>query len=139
MAELKTKKNSASVVAFIASVKDEAKRRDARALLKIFKAATGQQPKMWGTSIVGYGSYHYKSERSRQEGDWLMTGFSPRKTNLTIYIMPGFKNYQVLLKKLGPHKTSVGCLYLKRLSDVDTKVLAMIIKTSYKDMKKKYG
>lgn len=138
MAELKTKVTKESVHAFIKSINDEEKQKDADALLKIFKSATNMAPKMWGTSIIGYGSYHYKSERSRQEGEWPLTGFSPRKQNLSIYIMPGFKNYATLLQKLGKHTTSVGCLYIKRLSDIDTKVLTRIIKMSVVDMKKKY-
>jgi hypothetical protein len=138
MAELKTKKTAASPAAFVAAVKDEGKRKDAQALLKLFKEATGEVPKMWGSSIVGYGQYHYKSERSRQEGDWMLTGFSPRVANLTLYVMPGFKDYGPLLKKLGKHKTSVGCLYIKKLADVETKVLAQIIKASVRDMRRKY-
>ena len=138
MSELKTKVTKESVSAFIENIPDEGKREDSSALLKIFKEATKMNPKMWGTSIIGYGSYHYKSERSAQEGEWPLTGFSPRKQNLTIYIMLGFKNYESILQKLGTYKTSVGCLYIKRLSDVDTKVLAQLIETSTSDMKKKY-
>ena len=93
---------------------------------------------MWGSSIVGFGMYHYKSERSSQEGDWPLTGFSPCAQNLTVYIMPGFKKYGTLLKKLGPHKTSVGCLYIKKLDDVDRKVLFELVKTSVRNMRKKY-
>ncbi len=139
MAEIKTKKNNASVTAFIASIADETRRKDAKALLVVFREATGMPPKMWGTAIIGYGTYHYKSERSKQEGDWMLTGFSPRKQNLSLYIMPGFRNYPALLKKLGPHTTSVGCLYIKRLSDVHLPTLKTLIKQSVKDMKKKYN
>lgn len=139
MAELKTKKTAVSPVKFIESVKDEKKRADAKELLKIFKAATGMPPKMWGTSIVGYGQYHYKSERSSQEGDWPLTGFSPRVQNLTIYIMPGFKDFKAELKKLGKHTVSGGsCIYIKRLSDVDVPTLKRIITKSVAVMKKKY-
>ena len=138
MAELKTKVTKASATAFIKEVADEEKRKDSLALLKIFKDATGEKPKMWGTSIVGFGSYHYVSDRSAQKGDWPLTGFSPRKANISIYIMPGFSEYGALLKDLGKHKTSVGCLYIKRLSDIDTKVLTKLIKRSVSDMKKKY-
>lgn len=139
MAELKTQKNNASVAAFIDSVADEQRRADAKKLLKIFKAATGQKPAMWGTSIVGYGQYHYKSERSKQEGEWPLTGFSPRKANLTVYIMPGFKDYAVLLKKLGKHKISGGsCIYINKLSDVHEPTLTTIIQKSFTDMKKKH-
>jgi len=90
---------------------------------------------MWGSSIIGFGSYHYKSEKSRQEGDWMLTGFSPRKQNLTLYVMPGFGDYQDLLKDLGKHKTSVGCLYLNKLADVDLVVLEKLIKKSFAAMK----
>lgn len=139
MAALKTQKNKASVTAFLATVEDEQKRKDSKALLKLFKEATGMKPMMWGTSIVGFGSYHYKSERSRQEGEWPLTGFSPRKQQLSIYIMPGFSAYKDLLKKLGVHKISGGsCLYIKKLDDVDTDVLMKIIKRSVADMKKRY-
>lgn len=138
MAELKTKPNSASVLKFLKSVTPEGKRDDSLKLLKIFEEVTGEKAKMWGQSIVGFGMYHYESERSSQKGDWPMTGFSPRKQNLTVYIMPGFKEYGDLLAKLGKHKTSVSCLYINRLSDIDTKVLAKIIKLGFVAMKKKY-
>lgn len=140
MAELKTKKNTASVSQFIASVEDEQKRQDCKDLIKLFEEVTKEKAIMWGTSIIGFGQYHYKSERSRQEGDWPLTGFSPRKQNLTLYIMSGFKEYQDLLQKLGKHKVSGGsCIYIKRLSDIDTSVLKKIIKDSVKVMKKRYN
>ena len=138
MAELKTKVSEASVSAFVKTVEPEEKRKDCLQLLKIFKEATGENPKLWGTSIVGYGMYHYASERSTQKGDWPLTGFSPRKQNLTIYITPGFKSYDDLMAKLGTYKTSVSCLYIKRLSDVDTQVLTKLIRRSVADMKKKH-
>lgn len=138
MAELKTKKTKASVGDFLSSVKDERRREDGRRLLGIFKEVTGMKPAMWGTSIIGFGSYHYESERSAQKGDWPLTGFSPRKANLTIYIMPGFKTYGALLKKLGKHKKSVSCLYVNKLSDIDVPTLKKIIKESVKDMKKRH-
>ena len=139
MAELKTKKNSASVTAFIKAVGDAHRRADDLQLLGIFHKATGMKPAMWGMSIVGYGSYHYKSERSTQEGDWPLTGFSPRKTNLTVYIMPGFKNYAALLSKLGKHKISGGsCIYINKLSDIHIPTLTKIIKDSVKEMQKKH-
>ncbi len=139
MAKLKTKKTTASPAAFVAAVKDPQKRADAKALLVLFKKATGMPPKMWGSSIVGYGQYHYKSERSSQEGDWPLSGFSPRVQSLTVYIMPGFTRYGALLKKLGKHKISGGsCIYINKLADVDQKVLAEIIKQSVRDMRKKY-
>lgn len=140
MAELKTKKTSASPTQFIASVPDEARRADAKELLKLFKDATGMPAKMWGTSIIGFGSYHYKSDRSTQEGDWPLTGFSPRKQNLTVYIMPGFKELSPLLKKLGKHTVSGGsCIYIKHLSDIHQPTLQAIIKKSVAMMKKKYA
>lgn len=138
MGEIQTKVTTASVADFVRAIPDEKKRADAQELLRIFKEATGERPKLWGTSIIGYGMYHYKSERSTQEGDWPLTGFSPRKQNLTIYIMPGFTAYGVLLKKLGKHTTSVSCLYIKKLADIDTKVLGEIIKRSVKEMQKRY-
>lgn len=137
MAELKTKKNNASVTAFIKQVADDQRRKDAKALLTIFKEITGKRPKMWGDSIVGYDEYHYEYASGRT-GDWPMAGFSPRKSSLTIYIMPGVKKYPDLLKKLGPHKTGSSCLYLKKLEDIDMKVLKQIIKKGYTDMKKMY-
>ena len=138
MAELKTQKNNSSVIDFINSVDNDTEKQDCFALLKIFEECTNEQPTMWGTSIVGYGSYHYKSERSSQEGDWPLTGFSPRKQNLTIYIMPGFDKYKKELEKLGKYKTSVSCLYIKKLSDIDTDVLKKIISDSFLKMKKQY-
>lgn len=137
MAEPKTKKTAASVSAFIATV-PEKQRADAKRLLALFKEATGMKPAMWGTSIVGFGSYHYKSERSRQEGDWPLTGFSPRKQNLTVYIMPGFKEYAAELSKLGKHTTSVSCIYIKKLDDIHLPTLKSVIKKSVAQMKKQY-
>jgi len=138
MPEIKTKVTQKSITAFIKSVENVERKKDSLALLKLFKEATGFTPKLWGTSIIGYGSYHYESQKSTQKGDWPLTGFSPRKQNLTIYIMPGFKEHGELMEKLGKFKTSVSCLYIKRLSDVDTKVLVTFIKCSVKDMKKRY-
>ena len=139
MAELKTQKTKASVVNFIKSQPAD-KLVDAKALLTLMQKATGMKPKMWGTSIVGFGTYHYKSERSTQEGDWPLTGFSPRKANLTVYVMPGAKKYSALLKKLGKHKVSGGsCIYIKKMSDINSSVLTQIIKISVKDMQKKYN
>ncbi len=138
MAELKTKVTKASVTDFIRKVPDESKRKDALVLLKLFKSITGEKPKMWGQSIIGFGSYHYKSERSTQEGDWLLIGFSPRKQNLTLYIMSGFSEHAPLLKKLGKYKKSVGCLYINKLEDVNLSVLKQIIKESFVAMKKNH-
>jgi hypothetical protein len=141
MAELKTKVTEASVRNFIDKVPDKAKKQDSLTLLKLFESVTGEKPKMWGSSIVGFGSFHYKSERSSQEGDWLITGFSPRKQNLTLYIMPLYisgADYSELLKKLGKHKASGGCLCINKLSDVDLNILKQLIKKSYLAMKKRY-
>lgn len=138
MSELKTKKNDGSVLDFIGSVENEQRRTDALELLGIFEKATGMVPKLWGTSIIGYGQYHYKSERSSQEGDWPLVAFSPRKANLTVYAMPEIKDYDKLLSKLGKHKTSVACIYINKLADVDRTVLADIIKESVAQMRKMY-
>lgn len=136
MAELKTKKTTQKPTDFIKSVEPEQKRQDSLALLKLFEKATGEKPAMWGTSIVGFGSYHYESERSSQKGDWLLVGFSPRKANLTLYVMGGLKSEGALLKKLGKHKTGGGCLYINKLADVDQKVLAQLVEKSYRNLKK---
>lgn len=136
MGNIKTLQNDANVEDFINNVPDEAKRKDSFTLLKLFTEITGEKPKMWGTSIIGYGQYHYKSERSTQEGDWPLIGFSPRKQSLTLYIMTGFKDQQALLSKLGKHKTSVSCLYINKLADVDMTVLEKLIKESFFTSKK---
>ena len=137
MAELKTQKNDASVIDFINSLNDDVKKQDSLKLLEIFEECTGEKPIMWGTSIVGFGSYHYKSEISAQEGDWPLTGFSPRKQNLTIYIMPGFEKYQKELANIGKHKTSVSCLYVKKLSGIDVDILKKIITDSTNIMRER--
>jgi len=168
MAELKTKKTTASVAAFVDGVENEQRRADAKQLLKLFKEVTGMKPAMWGEmgvgahrkgagasatsrgraksqqrimrgpTIIGYGVYHYKSERSSQEGDWPRAGFSPRKASLTIYIMPGFTKYAPLLKKLGKHTTSKSCLYINKLSDIDMPTLRTIIKETWSEMNRRY-
>lgn len=135
MAELKTKVNDASVDVFLKGVKDEATREDCYKLIEIMSKAAKAEPKMWGTSIVGFGSYRYKYASGR-EGDWMLVGFSPRKQNLTLYIMSGFEEYNPLLKKLGKHATGKSCLYIKRLADVDMKVLRELVTRSVKHMQK---
>lgn len=135
MAELKTKKNDSSVMDFIKSVDSDEKREDSLVLLKLYEDVTGEKAAMWGNSIIGFGSYHYKSERSKQEGDWPLIGFSPRKQQLTLYFMDGFDKYKDDLEKLGKHKVSVGCLYLKRLSEIDMSVLREMVSKSFKFMK----
>jgi hypothetical protein len=136
MAELKTKPNKASIDKFLNSVKDEQKRNDSYKILELMKKITKEEPVMWGPSIVGFGKYHYKYESGR-EGDWFLTGFSPRKQNLTLYIMSGFKRYDELMNKLGKCKTGSSCLYINKLEDVDMKVLKELITESVKFMKKK--
>lgn len=131
MAELKTKVNDASVTTFLNSIEDDEKRADSFEILKLMKQVTRKEPKMWGASIIGFGDIHYKYESGR-EGDWFITGFSPRKQNLTLYVMGSYNPHAELLKKLGKHKTGVGCLYIKRLKDVDAKVLKELIKKSVK-------
>lgn len=135
--ELKTKKNNASVAAFLNTIEEPQKRADAKQIDKIMRELTGYKPKMWGASIIGYGTYHYKYP-SGQEGDWMMTGFSPRKANLTIYVMPGYLDLADLLKKLGPHSMGKSCLYIKRLDDIHIPTLKKIIKYGVTYMRKNY-
>lgn len=135
MSELKTKPNKQSVKKFLEKVTDKDKREDCYTVLKLMKQVTKEEPKMWGNSIVGFGSYHYKYESGR-EGDWFVTGFSPRKQNLTIYIMVGFERYANLLKKLGKHKTSKSCLYINRLEDINQSVLKELITKSVRKLSK---
>jgi hypothetical protein len=131
MAELKTKQTKSSVEQFLNKVADEKRRKDCAALIKLMKRVTKQPPKMWGSSIVGFGSYHYKYA-SGHEGDTCMIGFSPRKDALTLYLMlGGLDRLAPLLKRLGKHKTGKGCLYIKTLDDVDLKVLEEIIRKSF--------
>ncbi|MCH8981682.1 DUF1801 domain-containing protein [candidate division KSB1 bacterium] len=129
MAELKTKPNEQSVEAFLNSVEDEKKRQDCLTILEIMKQITKAEPQMWGTSMVGFGTYHYKYESGR-EGDWFVAGFSPRKQNLTLYIMAGFSRYDELLSKLGKFKTGKSCLYIKKIEDVDLPTLKELITQS---------
>jgi hypothetical protein len=119
---------------FIKSVKDEQTRDDCFKIAEMMQKITKAEPKMWGTSIVGFGSYHYKGASGR-EGDWFITGFSPRKQNLTLYIMSGFEDHAELLAKLGKYSTGKGCLYIKKLEDIDVKVLKELIARSVKRMK----
>ena len=137
MAELKTKRNDAGVTEFLNGVEQPAKRKDCRELVKLMRELTGKQPKMWGTSIVGFGSYHYEYA-SGHEGDSFITGFSPRARNLTIYVMPGFGRYGPLMKRLGKFKTGKSCLYVKSLDDVDREMLREIVARSIEYMEDKY-
>ena len=132
---MKTTKNKASVNEFIDSVDDPIRKRDAKTVLALMKEITGKRPTMWGTSIVGFDEYHYKYDSGR-EGDFFKVGFSPRKQNLTIYIMPGYQDFGALLKKLGPYKTGKSCLYIKNLDDIHLPTLKKIITKGYKDMQK---
>lgn len=133
MGEPKTKVSTQDPKDFLNTVEPEEKRKDAFTLLEIFSKVTGEKPTMWGPSMIGFGKYHYKSTRSTQEGDWFQVGFSPRKQNLALYIMHGNKNNPDL-EKLGKNKASMGCLYVNRLSDIDTKVLERMIEKSYRFM-----
>ena len=133
MAELKTKKTTASVEDFLNSIVDEQRRKDCFRVLEIMKAATKAEPAMWGTSIVGFGRYQY-AYKSGRALEWFLTGFSPRKQDLTLYIMPGLERYPALMKKLGKHKTGKSCLYIKKLNDVDLPTLKQLIKQSLTDL-----
>lgn len=137
MAENKTKKNTASVASYLNAIDDPRKRSDAKKVAAMMRRATGKRARMWGSSIVGFGEYHYKYESGR-EGDWALVGFSPRKQNLVVYIMPGFDNFPALMKKLGKYKTGKSCLYLNKLDDVDHAVLEKLIGDSVKVMRKRY-
>jgi len=134
MAEPKTKPTNESVKDFLNEISDEARRADCFAVAKIMEEISGEKPKMWGPSIVGFGSYHYKYASGR-EGDWPMMGFSPRKKDLTLYIMMGFEKHADLMEKLGKHSTSKSCLYIKRLSDVHIPTLKKLIKIGLKDLR----
>jgi uncharacterized protein DUF1801 len=132
MAELKTKPTTASVTDFLESVADQERRNDCLAIAQIMEKVTGAKPRMWGPSIIGFGDYRYKGASG--ETDWFLTGFSPRKKELTLYIMPGVERFPGQLAKLGKYKTGKSCLYIKRLADVDAKVLTMLIEESVKTM-----
>ena len=138
MSELKTKRNDTDVQAFIESVEHPKRQRDALRLLDLMGGITGETPRMWGSSIIGYGSYHYRYASGR-EGDWPITGFAPRKQNLVVYIMPGFTPYGGLLAKLGKFRTGKSCLYVNKLDDVDEDVLTKLIRDSVAEMKHRYG
>jgi hypothetical protein len=135
MADLKTRPTGLSVSAFINAIEDGRTRRDCQLLAKMMAEATGSRPKMWGPSIVGFGSYHYRYA-SGKEAEWPLTGFSPRKQNLTLYIMSGFEGYEDLLARLGKHKTGKACLYVRSLDDLDLAVLKRLIRASVRHMEK---
>lgn len=133
--ENKTKSSTASVYKFIDQIEDRGKNQDSRTILEMMKEITGKPPVMWGESIIGFDNYRYKYASGR-EGEWMVTGFSPRKQNLTIYLNYGFENKKEYMDKLGKFKTGKACLYIKKLEDVDEKVLKDLIKDSYLEVKK---
>lgn len=135
MAELKTKPTKQSVSAFLKKIPDEKRRKDCEAISRMMAEVTKAKPEMWGPSIVGFGRYKYKYDSGR-EGEWMVTGFSPRKTDLTLYIMQGFASLPDLMDRLGKHKTGKSCLYIKKLEDVDVKVLRKIVEKSVQMMSK---
>jgi hypothetical protein len=137
MAELKTKPTAASVESFLKAIQDEQVRNDCWTIVDIMQKATKAKPQMWGAGIVGFGSYHYKYASGR-EADWMLTGFSPRKQNITLYLMGGFDNHSELLAQLGKHSCAKSCLYIKRLSDVHLPTLRKLVKSSVQYMKKTY-
>jgi hypothetical protein len=132
MAEIKTKPTAASVEDFINTIKDEQKRKDSFVILEMMKKASGEEPKMWGSSLIGFGNVRLKSPATGREVDWLRIGFSPRKANLSLYLTGGIKKHAVALKKLGKHRTGVGCLYINKLEEIDIKVLKGMIEVSLK-------
>ena len=139
MAEIKTKQTDADVTQFINAFADtEQKRADSFALLKLMQDFTGFEPKMWGPSIIGFGSYHYKSERSRQEGDWPLVGFSRRKAAISLYVYMGTKEQEQLIKDFGKFKMGKGCIYVKKLADIDQEVLKKIMAETIRFLKEKY-
>jgi len=140
MSELKTKQNEADVLQFIETFADtEQKKKDSMEILHLMQETSGCEPKMWGASIIGFGSYHYKSERSRQEGDWFMVGFSPRKAAISLYLYAGVLEQEGLLHDLGKFKAGKGCIYVKKLSDIQQEVLKKLIKSSIDMLQTQYG
>lgn len=133
LVKIKTQATGASVEDFINKVPDEQKCKDSFVLLELMEKLTGEKPKMWGSSLIGFGSRRYKSPATGREVDWLKIGFSPRKANLSLYLTMNIKAHEATLKKLGKHKTGVGCLYINKLEDVDINVLKELIKTSLKN------
>jgi hypothetical protein len=132
LAVIKTKPTAASVESFINAVDNEQKRKDGFVLLELMKKISGEEPVLWGSSIIGFGKKRYKSPASGREVDWFLIGFSPRKANLTVYLVSGLKQHDAALKKLGKHKLGGGCLYLNKLEDVDMKVLKGIVELAWK-------
>lgn len=133
MADLKTRENEGDVEVFLASVENEKRREDCRAVMDLMRDATGEAPRMWGDGIIGFGRYHYVYDSGR-EGEWFLTGVSPRKQSLSVYIMAGFDRYEELMAKLGKHETGKSCLYINRLADVDLAVLRELVSASVRHM-----
>lgn len=139
MAALKTKQNDASVSEFINAAADtEQKRKDSFEILQLMQDFTGYEPKMWGGSIIGFGHYHYKSERSTQEGDWPLVGFSPRKAAISLYVYNGYSGQDALLKDLGKFKMGKACIYIKKLSDINQETLKSLMKLTIEFLQSKY-
>ena len=138
MAELKTRPTGASVENFLASVKNETRRTDAHAVLDLMQRVTGEEPTIWGTSIVGFGTYRYTNTQGK-DFEWFLTGFSPRKSNLVCYIMPGYGAFDEVMERLGKHKTGKACLYINKLADVDMAVLEELVDKSVASMRERYG
>lgn len=132
LAEIKTKQTSNSVDSFINSIPDEQKRKDSQVILKMMEKATKEKPKMWGSSMIGFGNVRYKSPATGREVDWFKIGFSPRKANLSLHLGLDIQRHADALNKLGKHKTGVGCLYINKLEDVDIKVLEKMIAAAVK-------
>ncbi len=140
MSEIKTKPTDLDIDSFLMSVEPERRRLDSIELKKVFDGVLTEKAVVWNNNMIGYGTYHYKSEKSKQEGDWPLIAFSPRKQNIVIYIMSGADNYQELLAKLGKHKASSGsCIYINKLDDIDLNILRELITTSVADMKRMYN
>jgi hypothetical protein len=139
MAEIKTRPTGSDIEEFIQAIEPQKKRTDSIAMKKLFDSILEEKATLWNNNMIGYGTYHYKSDRSSQEGDWPLTAFSPRKQYIAVYIMSGVNNYSELLKKLGKYKASSGsCIYINKMEDIDPEILKKIIKSSVEDMKKKY-
>jgi hypothetical protein len=138
MATLKTAPTNANVSRFLARVPDERRREDCRVVQRLMQRVTRARPRMWGASIVGFGRYHYRYPSGR-EGDWFLTGFSPRKQDLTIYLMAGFTGRAALLRRLGKHRAGGSCLYIKRLADVNLRVLETLVRRSVAHLKRAHG
>jgi len=140
MAELKTKQTSADVIEFVNAFADtEQKRKDSIELIKLMSDFTGFEPRMWGSTMIGFGSYHYKSDRSRQEGDWPLVGFSPRKAAISLYVYTGSPEHEYLLEGLGKYKMGKACIYIKKLSDINQDALRKLMKETVDFLQLKYG